>query len=103
MVRIAVLAMLAVLLMGRLGPFCETTAQAAPVTMAMAGCEPKSPEAPDRKAPSPACATPCTAVPGEVLARVEPITIHPIAPWSAPLARLTGTPILPATPPPRTV
>lgn len=92
---------LAALLLMRLGPFCEAAAQAAPIPMAMAGCEGKGTDVPGEKAPPPACATPCTAVPGEALARIEPVAIRPIAPWPAPLAGLTGTPIPPATPPPR--
>lgn len=101
--RTAVLVVLAVLLLVRLGPFCEAAAQAAPIASAMAGCEGKGTGAPEDKAPLPACATPCTAVPGEALARVEPITVLPVAPWPGPSVGLAGAPIPPATPPPRTV
>jgi hypothetical protein len=103
MIRVAALAMLAVLLLGRLGPFCEAAAQAAPITQGMAGCDGEGTKTPQKKASLSACATPCTAVPGEALAPIEPITILPVAPWPEPLIGLAGAPIPPATPPPRTV
>lgn len=103
MIRMAALAMLAVLLLGRLGPFCEAAAQAAPVASAMAGCDGEAGKAPEKKPSLSACATPCTAVPGNALARVEPVAIPPIAPWPAPLSGLAGAPVPPAIPPPRSV
>lgn len=102
-IRMAALAMLAVLLLGRLGPFCEAAAQATPIASAMAGCDGEAGKAAEKKPSLSACATPCTAVPGDALARVEPVVIPPIAPWSTPLIGLAGTPVSPATPPPQTV
>ena len=101
--RTAVLVVLAALLLIRLGPFCEAAAQAAPIAPAMTGCNGQDGETPDERASLSACATPCTAVPGEALARVEPHALAPVAPWPAPLTGLAGVPIPPATPPPRTV
>jgi hypothetical protein len=101
--RATVLVVLAALLLVRLGPFCETAAQAAPIASAMVGCDGDGTPAPVKKAPLSSCATPCTAVPGEALVRVEPIANHPVAPWPALLTGLAGSPIPPATPPPRTV
>ena len=95
------LAALAALLLLRLGPFCEAAAQAAPIASAMAGCEGKG--TPAKKASPPACAAPCTAVPGETLARVEPLSMPAIAPRPSPASSLVGLPIPPATPPPQAV
>lgn len=101
LLRGAVLAVLAALLLLRLGPFCEAAAQAAPIAPAMAGCEGKGTL--DKKASPPACATPCTAVPGQALGRVEPMPVPAIAPRPSPASSLVGLPIPPATPPPRAV
>ena len=103
LLRVAALAVLAALLLVRLGPFCEAAAQAVPTAPAMAGCDGKGTNTPEKKAPLSACAMPCTAVPGAALARVEPITIRPVAPWPARARGLVGAPIPPATPPPRFV
>jgi len=103
MIRMAALAMLAVLLLGRLGPFCEAAAQAAPIAPAMAGCDGEDGKSPEKKRSLSVCSTPCTAVPGDALARVEPVAIPPIAPWPASSSGLAGSPLPPAIPPPRTV
>ena len=100
LLRVVALGVIAALLLVRLGPICEAAARAAPIAPTMSGCEGKGSGTPENKASLSACATPCTAVPGEALARVEPITIPAVAPWPAPLAGLTGAPIPPATPPP---
>ena len=78
--RTAVLIVLAALLLVRLGPFCETSAQAAPITAAMIGCEGEKTKPPEQKGSVSACATPCTAIPGDALARVEPRAVAPVVP-----------------------
>jgi hypothetical protein len=99
--RVALLGVFAALLLVRLGPFCEAAAQAAPIATAMTGCEGKG--VPAKKAPASACATPCAAVQGETIARVEPLRFPTIAPMPATAPGLAGQPVPPATPPPRSV
>ena len=98
---IAVLGVLVALLLVRLGPFCEAAAHAAPIATVMPGCEGKG--TPEKKAPVSACATPCTAVPGETLASVEPVRLPAIAPIPVPASGMVGFPVPPATPPPQMV
>lgn len=102
LLRTVALAVFAVLLLTRLGPFCEATAQAAPIA-SMSGCEDKGMPAPEKKGASAACATPCMAVPGEALARAEPLAITAVAPWPSRPSSIEGWPVPPATPPPRSV
>ena len=99
--RTAALVAVAALLLLRLGPFCEATAQAAPLAPAMTGCDGKGSDTPAKKVSVSACTTPCTAVRGEPLARVEPAPALPIAPWPSASSSLVGLPVPPATPPPR--
>lgn len=69
MLRLAALAMLAVVLVMRLGPVCEAVANASPVASEMAGCEGKPKP---RKAPQQApCSTPCMAVQASAMAPVD--------------------------------
>ena len=69
MLRLAALAVLAVMLVMRLGPICEAVANASPVASEMAGCEgkPKPGKGPQQAA----CSTPCTAVQASALAPVD--------------------------------
>ena len=101
LLRFAVLGVLAALLLVRLGPFCEAAAHAAPIATVMTGCEGKG--TPEKKAPVSACATPCAAVQGETLVRVEPVRLPSIAPTPVPVSGMAGFPVPPATPPPQTV
>ncbi|HEX8414310.1 MAG TPA: hypothetical protein VF637_10560 [Sphingomicrobium sp.] len=103
LLRMVALAVFAVLLLTRLGPFCEATAQAASIASSMSGCEGKGMPASEKKGAQAACATPCMAVPGEVLARVEPLPITAVPPWPAHSASIEGWPVPPTTPPPRSV
>lgn len=101
LLRIALFGALAALLLVRLGPFCEAAAQAAPIGMVMGGCEGKG--MPEKKAPASACATPCAAVQGDTIARVEPLRFPATAPMPASISSLAGQAVPPATPPPRNV
>lgn len=109
LLRGAMLAILALMLLVRLGPACEATAAAwgaggaaAPVISAMAGCEGMPVPSPDKKRASSACATPCISLPGQATASVEPAAHADPAPWPARHQGLTGPPLAPATPPPQT-
>jgi len=103
LLRTVALAVFAVLLLTRLGPFCEATAQAAPIASAMSGCEGKEMPASDKKGTQAACATPCMALPGEALEPGEPLSMTAIVPWPAHPSSIEGWPVPPATPPPRAV
>lgn len=63
LMRGAVLVLLAALLLARLGPFCEASAQAARIVTARSGCDGKETPATEKKGGSTACASPCMAVP----------------------------------------
>lgn len=103
LLRMAALAMLAALLLVRLGPFCEAAAQAAPVSTVMAGCDGKGTGTPEKKTSASACATPCAAVRGDTLARGEPMRLASIALIPAPAPGMVGLPVAPAMRPPRLV
>ncbi len=99
--RLAVLVMLAVLLVMRLGPICEAAANAAPAASEMAGCEGK--QKPNKVPQQSACSTPCMAVRGDAPAQVAAAPPMPMAFSPLPVAGLVGMPVPPATPPPRIV
>lgn len=101
LLRVTLIGVLATLLLMRLGLFCEATAHAATIAPVMAGCEGTG--KPDKQGPSPACATPCTAVSGEMLARIDQVRLIAVAFAAAPVSVLNGLPMRPATPPPRAV
>ena len=103
LLRRVALILLAVLLLARLGPFCEVSAQAAPIASPMAGCEGKGSSAPQKKFVDAACATPCVAVPGEAIARVGLRPMPAASPWPASYVKMDDLPVAPAIPPPRTV
>lgn len=104
-VRAAVFAVLAVMLVMRVGPICEAVAVAAvPGASAMAACEGDGHRAPTKKAAEAICSTPCAvAVDGAPIARVAALPFTAIAPWPVDHAGLAGLPDPPATPPPQTV
>lgn len=91
--------MFAVMLLVRLGPICEASAQAGPIASAMAECEDKGPPAPGTKAQQPACATPCIAIPGEAVARVAVVSLPSIAPMPSRASKMAGRLASPETPP----
>lgn len=101
MLRLAALAVLALVLVMRLGPICEAVANASPVALKMAGCEskPKPGKAPQQAA----CSSPCAAVQASALVPVDVAPPARLALRPLPVVGLTGMPIPPATPPPRTV
>jgi len=103
LVRIAGLTVLAGLLLMRLGPFCEATAQVTPIASAMVGCDGKGSLTPKKMTPQAACATPCEALPGEALASVDLGPMLPIAHWPSRASSMDGWSVPLATPPPRTV
>lgn len=103
LLRTVALTVFAVLLLTRLGPFCEVTAQAAPIASSMSGCEGKETPASDKKGTQAACATPCMAVPGDALERGEPLPMTAVAPWPSHPSSIEGWPVPPATPPPQSV
>lgn len=99
-VRAAAYVILAVMMLVRLGPLCETMAMAAtPVVSATMDCA----NAPAKKLSLSACAMPCAAVPGETIAYVEPIPFAALSPWTVPHTGLFGLTSVPATPPPQIV
>ncbi len=103
-VRGLVLAVLAVMLLVRLGPLCETSAMAAaPVASQMTDCASKPTRAPAKQVPPAACATPCVAMPGVAAVGGEPLPFAALLPSPAKPAGLIGMARAPATPPPRSV
>lgn len=103
-VRSLVLAVLAVMLLVRLGPLCETAAMAAtPVASQMMDCAGKPTRAPAKQVPPAACATPCAAMPGVAAVGGEPLPFVMLRPTPAKPAGLFGLARAPATPPPRSV
>jgi hypothetical protein len=104
LVRSAALVILAVMLLVRLGPLCETMAMAAtPVASATMDCASTPIDAPAKKLPLSACAMPCAAVPWETIAHVEPIAFTPLSRWTVAHTGLFGLTSAPATPPPQVV
>ena len=99
--RLVALAMLAMMLVMRLGPICEAIANAAPVASEMAGCE--GTQKPAKAPQHAACSTPCTAVQPTVLAPVDAAPSVRMALRPRHVEGLIGMPVPPATPPPRTV
>ncbi|MGC5799853.1 hypothetical protein [Sphingomonas sp. NFX23] len=94
---------LAMMLLVRLGPLCETMAMAAPpAASAMMDCASKS-GAPIKKAPASACAIPCVAVAGETVEHIELVPSSRLSPWPALQMSLLGMAYAPATPPPQIV
>lgn len=103
-VRVAACVMLAMMLLVRLGPWCETIAMAAtPAASTTMDCASTPINGPAKKTALSACATPCAAVPGEMVAHVEPIAFAPLSPWAVAHTGLFGLTSAPATPPPQTV
>ncbi len=103
LVRTATIVVLAVMMLVRLGPLCETMAMAAtPVASAAMDCANTPGHVPIKKFPPSACATPCAAMPGETVAHVEPILFVPLSPWAVAHTGLLGLTSAPATPPPQT-
>ncbi len=104
LLRGTVTAILAVLLLARVGPFCDAAHAALAVSpIAMANCEGGSTEAPQKKSSRPGCSTLCVALPGEALARLKPVSLPSIMPWSSVTPGLADLPLAPGTPPPRIV
>lgn len=103
-VRGLVLAVLAVMLLVRLGPLCEAAAMAAPpVASQMMDCAGKPTRASAKQLPPAACATPCAAMPGVAAIGGEPLPFSALLPTPAKPAGLIGLARAPATPPPRSV
>lgn len=104
LVRTLAFLVLAVMLLVRLGPLCETMAMAAtPAASAMMDCANKSTDAPAKKAPPSACAMPCAAVPGVTVEQPEPMPFARLSPWTVAQTGLLGLASAPATPPPQSV
>lgn len=104
LVRTAALVVLAVMMLVRLGPLCETMAMAAtPAASAMEDCATTPTNAPDKKNAPPACAMPCAAMPGDTIAHVEPMPFATLPPWAIAHPGLLGLTSAPATPPPQIV
>jgi len=102
--RTVAIVILAVMMLVRLGPLCETMAMAAtPVVSATMDCANAPSHAPDKKNAPPACAMPCAAVPGQTIAHVEPIPFAALSPWAIAHPGLLGLTSAPATPPPQIV
>jgi hypothetical protein len=102
LVRSAAFVILALILLVRLGPLCETMAMAAtPVTSATMDCASTPIDARAKKIPLSACAMPCAAVPGETIIHVEPIAFAPLSPWTVAHTGVFGPTSAPATPPPQ--
>jgi hypothetical protein len=102
--RTAAIVVLAVMMLVRLGPLCETMAMAAtPIASATMDCADTPGHAPTKKIPPSACAMPCAAMPGETIAQVEPIPFAPLPPWAVAHTGLLGLTSAPATPPPQIV
>ena len=104
-VRTVFFAVLALMLVMRVGPICEAIAVAAiPSASAMAACEGNKHDTPTKKAPNANCSMPCAvALDSAPIARVPALPFTAIAPWPVDHAGLTGLPDPPATPPPQTV
>lgn len=101
--RTAAIVILAVMMLVRLGPLCETMAMAAtPVASATMDCANTPSHVPNKKIPPAACATPCAAIPGDTVAHVEPMPFAPLSPWAVNHTGLFGLTSAPATPPPQT-
>ncbi|NIJ31566.1 hypothetical protein FHT00_003546 [Sphingomonas insulae] len=102
--RTAAIVVLAVMMLVRLGPLCETIAMAAtPVASAAMDCANTPNHVPNKKIPPSACAMPCAAMPGETVAHVEPMLFAPLSPWPVAHTGLLGLTSAPATPPPQIV
>ena len=102
--RAAAFVMLAMMLLVRLGPWCETIAMAAtPAASTTMDCASTPINGPAKKTALSACATPCAAVPGEMVAHVKPIAFAPLSQWAVAHTGLFGLTSAPATPPPQTV
>lgn len=103
-VRTAAFLALAVMLLVRLGPLCETMAMAAPsAAIAMPDCASKASDTPVKKLPSPACGMPCVAVAGDSIAPVKRPEFTASSPRPSAQTCLSGLTNRPATPPPQTV
>ena len=101
--RTAAIVVLAVMMLVRLGPLCETMATAAtPMAAAAMDCANPSGHAPTKKIPPSVCAMPCAAMPGETVAHVEPMLFARLSPWAVAHTGLLGLTSAPATPPPQT-
>lgn len=102
--RTAAFLALAVMLLVRLGPLCETMAMAAPsAATAMPDCASTPSDTPVKEAPSPVCGMPCVAVAGDSIAPVERLDFTRSSPQPCAQTRLIGLTSPPATPPPQTV
>lgn len=102
--RGAAFALLAAMLLIRLGPLCETMAMASTtVASRTMECAGTPINAPARKTPPASCATPCVAVPGETIADVDQVPFTPLSPWAVAHTSLSSLTDAPATPPPQNV
>lgn len=102
--RTAAIVVLAVMMLVRLGPLCETMAMAAtPIASAAMDCAETPGHVPAKKVPPSACAMPCAAMPGETIAQIEPRPFVPLSPWAVAHSGLLGLTSAPATPPPQIV
>lgn len=104
LLRIALFAFLALVLVTRVGPICEAVAVAAvPSASAMTACEGAGHNLPEKKVPVGDCSMPCAvALDGMPTGRVSPLPFAAIAPWPARHSGLHGIASPPATPPPQT-
>jgi hypothetical protein len=102
--RTAAFLALAVMLLVRLGPLCETMAMAAPpAATAMSDCAGKPSDTPVKKSLSLVCGLPCVAVAGDTVAAVERLEFTKSSPRPEAQTRLSGLTSPPATPPPQTL
>lgn len=105
LVRAALFVALALMLLVRVGPLCESVAVAAvPSASAMASCEGMPANTSNKNMPAAACSMPCAAaIDGQTVAHAAPMPFSAIAPWPIRQTGLVGLACAPATPPPRTV
>lgn len=101
--RTTAIVILAVMMLVRLGPLCETMAMAAtPIASAAMDCANAPGHVPTGKVPPSTCAMPCAAMPGEAVVPIGPMLFAPLSPWTVPQSGLFGLTTAPAIPPPQT-
>lgn len=101
--RTAAMIILAMMMLVRLGPLCETMAMAAkPIASAAMDCANTPSHVPTKKIPPSACAMPCAAMPSEAIVHTGPMLFAPLSPWTVAQSGLLGLTSAPATPPPQT-
>ncbi|MBB5712613.1 hypothetical protein [Sphingomonas xinjiangensis] len=101
--RAFALLVLGAMLLVRMGPLCETAAQAAAPAAAhaaMADCE-EAPRSPAKKVPGVACAGPCIAAEPQDVAPVGDVMVVSVQPAVQLHSPLEGRSAGPAPPPPR--